>query len=76
MPLRRDRNGVIINADTLDVDDVVKDRVRCPACQNKVFECWPFGWDAHAMHTCSGIEGSNGEERKVHFKERFRRLFR
>ena len=76
MPLRRDRDGVIINAETLDVDDVVMQRVRCPACQDKVFECWPYGWDAHSMHRCSGIEGSDGKERKVQFKERFRRLFR
>jgi hypothetical protein len=36
----------------------------CPACKTKVFSRWPFGWDAHASHTCLGIEGDTPEERK------------
>jgi hypothetical protein len=29
----------------------------CPACHQKRFARWPWGWDAHAAHACTGIEG-------------------
>lgn len=47
----------------------------CPACKAKTFKRWPWGWDAHAAHTCTGISGSDPEERKREFKERFGQLF-
>ncbi len=76
MPVQRDAEGVIVNADKLEVDDVVGDRVLCPACGDKVFEKWPFGWDEHSAHQCGGINGASEQERKDAFKERYRHLFR
>lgn len=40
----------------------------CPACNTFEFKMWPFGWDAHAAHKCSGISGNNPAERKRLFK--------
>jgi hypothetical protein len=40
----------------------------CPACQKKVFARWPWGWDAHAAYSCSGIEGETPEARKRIYK--------
>lgn len=76
MVIKRNANGVIINAELLQVDDIVQDRVLCPACHQKVFERWPLGWDAHAHHVCPGIRENNGIERKANFKNRFHYLFR
>ena len=76
MPVKRDGRGVITNADDLDVDHVVNERVLCPACGNRTFEHWPFGWDAHSAHRCTGVTGTTEAERKTVFKERYRHLFR
>jgi len=76
MTVRRTSDGVIINANELSVDEVVGDRVLCPACHDKVFQVWPEGWDAHAAHRCSGVSGSTDKERKVNFKRQWSRLFR
>jgi len=76
MPVRRNSDGVIINANELIVDEVVGERVLCPACHNKTFKVWPVGWDAHAAHRCSGVSGSTDKERKAEFKRQWSRLFR
>ena len=73
MPVRRNSDGVIINANELSVDEVVGDRVVCPACHDKVFQVW---WDAHAAHRCSGVSGSTDKERKDEFKREWSQLFR
>ena len=74
--IQRDANGVILNAEQLTVDDVVKQKVQCPACQDYVFETWPYGWDAHAEFKCKGLEATSSEQRKVEFKEKYGHLFR
>jgi len=76
MPAQRNASGVITNADDLTVDDVVGERVLCPACGDKVFEQWPFGWDAHAATQCGGTAGTTEVARKATFKERYGHLFR
>ncbi len=79
MPIIRNAEGFIINADELteaDIEDVVHERVLCPACKDKVFEMWPEGWDAHAAGKCNGIEGATARERKANFKAKYRHLFR
>lgn len=76
MTVQRDQNGTIINADELSVEEVVKEQVLCPACTEKVFKMWPFGWDAHSATVCTGVTGSTEEERKADFRERFAYLFR
>jgi predicted nuclease with RNAse H fold len=43
----------------------------CPACNTFKFKMWPFGWDTHAAHKCIGIIGSNPEERKRLFKQKY-----
>lgn len=43
----------------------------CPACHEHMFARWPWGWDAHAAHKCSGVEGETPELRKQNFRERF-----
>jgi predicted nuclease with RNAse H fold len=43
----------------------------CPACNTFEFKMWPFGWDTHAAHKCTGIIGSNPEERKRLFKQKY-----
>ena len=75
-PINRNVDGVIINAEDLTLSDVVQERVLCPGCHEKVFEKWPFGWDAHVASRCRGAEGSTEEERKTYFKERFAHLFK
>ena len=76
MRVQRNANGVIVNADGLTADHVVGERVLCPACGDKVFEHWPFGWDAHSASRCDGIAGVTDRDRKSTFKKRFRHLFR
>jgi hypothetical protein len=76
MKIKRDGRGVILNANELTVDDVVNNRVLCPACGSHVFERWPLGWDAHAAHRCSGVNNSTPEDRKTEFKQRYIHLFR
>lgn len=43
----------------------------CPACQQKTFARWPWGWDGHAAHGCSGVTGDTPEERKRAYRERY-----
>jgi hypothetical protein len=55
------------------IDNVpaASDRERlCPACQKKRFSRWPWGWDSHAAHACTGITGDTPEERKRVYRER------
>jgi hypothetical protein len=32
---------------------------------------WPYGWDAHAAHKCTGIIGKDPEKRKRLFKQQY-----
>ena len=49
-----------------------KDHQRlCPACNTHVFKRWPFGWDAHAAHKCSGLKETSEVARKAEFKRKF-----
>ena len=73
---RFDAAGVILNAEDLVVDQVVRKRVRCPACRMLVFRSWPEGWDAHAGSRCRGLKGESADDRKTEFKRRFGHLFR
>lgn len=43
----------------------------CPACGNHIFKRWPFGWDAHAAHKCTGLEEVDETARKAEFKRKF-----
>ena len=43
----------------------------CPACHQHEFKRWPFGWDAHAAHRCTGLTEVEPEARKKEFKRRF-----
>lgn len=43
----------------------------CPACKQKRFARWPWGWDGHAAHNCTGITGDTPEERKRAYRERY-----
>ena len=43
----------------------------CPACHQHEFKRWPFGWDAHAAHRCTGLTEVEPETRKNEFKRRF-----
>jgi hypothetical protein len=72
----RGPDGSIRNAMELTVGDVVHQRVVCPFCSDRVFEMWPFGWDAHAAHRCRGVSGATSEERKADFKRQAAHLFR
>ena len=36
----------------------------CPACGKKEFARWPWGWDGHAAHNCTGIVGDTPEDRR------------
>ena len=72
----RSPNGAIANAVDLEVEQVVHQRVVCPACESMVFEMWPEGWDAHAASRCGGVSGSTIDERKADFRGRFGHLFR
>jgi len=76
MSIQRNSDGVIINAEELTVDDVVHERVLCPACGSMVFKSWPKGWDGHSAYPCQGLESTDPEDRKEQFKSRFEHLFR
>ena len=69
-------HGVITNAGELTAADVALQRVTCPGCEEKVFETWPGGWDAHATHVCRGVSGATEAERKADFRRQFGHLFR
>ena len=43
----------------------------CPACRQKLFARWPWGWDAHAAYGCLGVEGRTPDERKRAYRERY-----
>lgn len=43
----------------------------CPACNKHIFKRWPFGWDAHAAHRCTGLTEVDPEARKKEFKRQF-----
>ncbi|WP_100656993.1 DUF429 domain-containing protein [Alteromonas flava] len=43
----------------------------CPACHQHEFKRWPFGWDSHAAHRCTGLKEVDPQERKKEFKRRF-----
>ena len=75
-PVGRTPDGVILNAKDLTADDLVQQRVLCPACGEKTFAMWPEGWDSHAAHRCTGVQGATPEERKAAFKREFDHLFR
>ena len=76
MPIERSPDGTIVNARDLVAEEVIGERVLCPACSDKVFQVWPEGWDAHSVFRCVGIRGSTQEEKKANFKQRFHYLFR
>lgn len=47
-------------------------KVMCPACGRHPFRRWPWGWDAHAAHKCTGLtDAATPEERKAEFRRRF-----
>ena len=75
-PIARSPDGVILNASDLTADDLVQQRVLCPACGDMTFAMWPEGWDSHAAHRCAGIQGATPEARKAAFKHRYDHLFR
>lgn len=74
--IKRNPQGAIINAVELTANLISGQKVLCPACNTKVFEHWPFGWDAHSAHRCDGIIGPDQETRKERYKNRFRHLFK
>lgn len=74
--IHRAPDGTITNASDLTSDQVVGQRVLCPACREKTFVLWPEGWDAHAAHKCSGLRADDPELRKSEFKQRYAGLFR
>lgn len=76
MKIQRSSDGVIVNAAVLTVEQVAHERVRCPACMDKVFAMWPEGWDAHAAHSCAGIDDGDIVTRKAEFKRVLGHLFR
>jgi hypothetical protein len=47
----------------------------CPGCGQKEFKRWPWGWDAHAAHSCQGLSATDPEERKAEFRRRFANYF-
>jgi hypothetical protein len=49
--------------------------VVCPACGKHRFKRWPWGWDAHAAHTCPGLTETEPEARKSEFRQRFADYF-
>ena len=73
---RVDAHGAILNAAELTVDEVVGKHVHCPACANKAFLHWPFGWDAHSASVCPGVTGDTEKKRKYNYKSRFLHLFK
>jgi hypothetical protein len=48
--------------------------LQCPAC-TYLFKNFPLGWDAHAVHQCSGLAAHDAEGNKREYKERFGHLF-
>lgn len=77
MRVQRGTDGTILNAAVLSADEVVHQRVLCPACMYMVFEKWPEGWDAHAAHRCEGVgPAGTPEERKAEFRRVLGHLFR
>lgn len=76
--VKRDAAGVIINATELVAEQLVHERVLCPACGRKVFAMWPEGWDAHAgsLKACVADLGDSGPQRKAEYKRQYRALFR
>ena len=70
----KDSDGFILNTGVLRVGQVTRKKVVCPACGEKAFVKWPYGWDGHAER-CKGLETTGHANRKVEFKAAFSRLF-
>jgi len=66
---------VISNAMELVAKDVSLKRVLCPLCSAHIFQKWPFGWDAHAAHSCNGLLEVESQYRIQEFKNRLAFLF-
>jgi hypothetical protein len=47
----------------------------CPACERHTFKRWPFGWDAHAAHKCTGLVSSGEADRKAEYRAKYAHLF-
>lgn len=45
----------------------------CPGCGEHYFVRWPFGWDAHAAHRCTGLTETDPVRRKAELKTKFMR---
>jgi hypothetical protein len=43
----------------------------CPACQKKLFARWPWGWDGHAAHGCTGVSGETPADRKQAYRAQY-----
>jgi hypothetical protein len=67
--------AVVTDAVKHCADELAGRRVLCPACESKVFEQWPLGWDGHAL-VCAGIDLVGERDRKHEFRTRFGNLFR
>lgn len=76
MPVKRNSDGVIINAWQLTSQEVLHNRVMCPGCRSKVFEMWPLGWHTHVAFKCTGVKNGSEDQRKAAFKQQYSYLFR
>ena len=47
----------------------------CPGCVSHEFQRWPWGWDAHAAHTCNALVAVEPQERKAEYRRRFAQFF-
>jgi len=56
-------------------DSSVNETMVCPACGKHSFKRWPWGWDAHAAHVCSGLRETEPGARKEEFRRRFAGYF-
>ena len=55
----------LINNEEYDLSKI------CPACGLHNFKRWPWGWDAHAAHKCTGLTSADPESKKREFKLKF-----
>ena len=72
----RSETDVVLEAEGRTYESATRKQVACPACGQHEFTDWPWGCDAHAAHTCSGVDGASAQVGNEAYRVRSHIFFR